>query len=78
MPITVQAHHARMGSICKRANDKQLNLSGIDPMPPAPARTDKPTRSTGQEDGKASVAPAPSDSAATTANIFAANLCLSR
>jgi len=62
-----------MGSFWNRANDKQLNLSGVDPMPPAPARTDKPTRSTGHEHGKASVAPTPSDSAATTANIVTAN-----
>ena len=62
-----------MGSFWKRANDKQLNLAGVDPMPPAPARTDKPTRSTGHSDGKASVAPAPSDSAATTANVATAN-----
>jgi len=31
MPIAAQAHHARMGSIWKRANDKQLNLSRVAP-----------------------------------------------
>jgi len=62
-----------MGSFWKRVNDKQLNLAGVDPMPPAPARTDKPTRSTGHDDGNASVAPTPPGSAANTANIVTAN-----
>jgi ParB family chromosome partitioning protein len=73
MPIAVHAHHARMPSFWKRAIDKQLNLSGVEPMPPAPARTDKPTRSTGHEDGKTSVTPTRADSAATIANIVNAN-----
>jgi ParB family chromosome partitioning protein len=62
-----------MGSFWKRANDKQLNLSGVEPMPPAPARTDKPTRSTGHEDGKTSVTPTRPGSAAATANIATGN-----
>ena len=62
-----------MGSFWKRANDKQLNLSGVEPMPLAPARTDKPTRSTGHEGGKTSVTPTRPDSAAATANIATGN-----
>jgi hypothetical protein len=58
-----------MGSFWKKSNDKQLNLAGVDPMPPAPAGTDKPTRSTGHDEGNASAPPALSDSAAATANI---------
>jgi ParB family transcriptional regulator, chromosome partitioning protein len=45
MPIAVHAHHARMPSSWKKANDKQLELKGIDPAPPVPPRIDKPTRS---------------------------------
>jgi DNA-binding transcriptional ArsR family regulator len=37
MPIAGYAHHARMPSFWKKAIDKQLNLSGVEPMPPAPA-----------------------------------------
>jgi ParB family chromosome partitioning protein len=73
MPIAVHAHHARMPSFWKKAIDKQLNLSGVEPMPPAPARTDKPTRSTGHEDGKTSVTPTRPDSPAATANIATGN-----
>jgi ParB family transcriptional regulator, chromosome partitioning protein len=73
MPIAVHAHHARMPSFWKKAIDKQLNLSGVEPRPPAPARTDKPTRSSGREDGKTSVTPTPPGSAANTANIVTAN-----
>jgi ParB family transcriptional regulator, chromosome partitioning protein len=62
-----------MGSFWKRANDKQLSLSGVEPMPPAPARTDKPTLSTGHEDGKTWVTPTRPNSVAATANIATAN-----
>jgi len=62
-----------MGSFWKKSNDKQLNLSGVDPMPPAPARTDKPTRSTSHDEGKALVTRTLSDSAATATTIATAN-----
>lgn len=56
MPIAVHAHHARMRSFWKRANDKQLELKGIDPAPPVPPRIDKPTRSNQDCGGIAPVA----------------------
>jgi ParB family transcriptional regulator, chromosome partitioning protein len=62
-----------MGSFWKiKANDKQLHLAGVDPLPPVPAQPDKPTRSTGHRDSHASVTPTLSDGAATTANIVTA------
>ena len=72
-PIAGHAHHARMRSFWTKAIDKQLNLSGVEPMPPAPTRTDNPTRSTGHEGGKTSVTPTRPGSAAATANIATGN-----
>jgi ParB family chromosome partitioning protein len=46
-----------MPSFWKRANDKQLELKGIDPAPPIPPRIDKPTRSDQDCGGIAPVAP---------------------
>lgn len=57
MLIAVHAHHARMRSFWKRANDKQLELKGIDPAPPVPPRIDKPARSNQDCDSDAEVAP---------------------
>ena len=57
MPIAVHAHHARMQSFWKKANEKQLELKGIDPAPPVPPRIDEPTRSNQDCGGNASVSP---------------------
>jgi len=58
MPIAAHAHHARMGSFWKKFNDKQLNLAGVDPLPPASTRIENPARGNQDCNANASAAPA--------------------
>jgi hypothetical protein len=62
-------HDSPMRSFWRKANDKQLELKGVDPMPPPSPGIDEPIRSTGHHDGNASAPTTLSDSAATTASI---------
>jgi ParB family transcriptional regulator, chromosome partitioning protein len=55
-----------MGSFWKKASDKQLDLLGVDPVPPVPPRTEQPARNNRDCSGNASVATA--QPASITAN----------